>query len=155
MVSLPRSTRLYLLLISVILVASLSVYLFLFRGGFHRSQVGSKLVKNTNPQIEQRDYLLTPIDPKEEHKTTLYGEITRISGDILTVSNEKAVSVEISKEARFYRVVLNRGLESAARSDLLVGEVLLIGELGSSQMADYSGGIFVLGGTPTLVWHTD
>lgn len=144
-------------IVVLVFVVALVTAILLVTGKLQIPRITSQkeLKQNSNPAIQQEDFILRPKSSSEENKTTLYGEITRIKGDIMTVSNKKTVSVEISKEARFYRAVPKKGLEEVTRSDFKPGNALLIGALSPSQVADYKGEIFILSDTPTLVWHTD
>lgn len=91
------------------------------------------------------------------YKRTLYGKIAKVEGNILSFENEDEVTVEIASNARFYQIKKKEEIKRLEREEIIqLGKIILAGELGSSDVANYKAEIFVLNlnGKPTLLWKT-
>lgn len=110
--------------------------------------------QSKNAEVEQKNHLLSPKDPNEENKTTVFGRITKVEENILTLENKGKIKVEIAETARFYRLIPQKGLESTSKEEFKPDETALAGNLSSSDIADYKAEIFTLSEQPTLVWGT-
>lgn len=156
---LPKS-KFFLLFLTLVVLAIFGFlgYLSLKSGKLsllEKLQVTKSLPKIENPEIEQKKFLLSPKDPKEKQKTTLYGKIVKVEDKILTLENQGKVKVEIAESARFYRITPGIGMEQIPKENFEHGKTTLAGNLSSSDIADYQAEIFTLTDKPTLLWREE
>lgn len=120
-----------------------------------KEKLRSSSQKTIASDIKQDDYLISPENPEEEYKITLYGKIVKVEENIITLENENSVRVEIAENARFYRADPEKGLEQVSKEDFKPGETTLAGSLSSSNVANYKAEIFSLTDMPTLLWREE
>lgn len=93
---------------------------------------------------------------ENENKKTICGKISDINGKILTIGSKEKVTIEITKEdARFYE--LKQGekiLPVEAEKVFNVGQIVCIGALEDSTLANYKAKLLVLTDKPMVLWVT-
>ena len=150
------SRNILFVLAGFIVIISVTIGAVFIYDSIHKtSPTSTALNPNENPEIEQKDFLLSSKVPNEEHKKTLYGKIIKIEGNFLILENKSRAKVEIAENARFYRLVPKNGLEPITKEDFKPNETVLAGGLSFSEAADYKSEIFSLTNLPTLLWREE